>query len=390
VTVSANVVDYDQVTGTYVSGLNTQLRGFRGGARFLEHWVHDPDPVKSIINMIEAAATDGLADVTVVLGARTRAAVEMARLDKLAAGLGQVAKEEREGGLALTVRFTRAATTVAGLGAEARDRARRAREARDARLRAQAQAAARRAPAGGLHPIYRDAVARILAGPLAHEGTAEAAPGLERLEASREGFTLTVLVDPATHRVRSARHRGALKDARALLEALCAIMEDKPLLECADHAVIRLEHRLRDRTRPRPVDGIVAPESVDPVFAPLNGAVRELLAEYRRRTGYAEVENRFDPEPGTAWKALSPEQRVARLQAALDELVVERGLKRGDVVCTRLDRGTRATIEFRAELPAQKKAVMMMDLERGLKDTVEPVLHLYQEEMHDKNKIRRL
>jgi hypothetical protein len=32
----------------------------------------------------------------------------------------------------------------------------------------------------------------------------------------------------------------------------------------------------------------------------------------------------------------------------------------------------------------------MMDLERGLKDRVEPMLHLYQAEMHDKNKIRRL
>ena len=60
------------------------------------------------------------------------------------------------------------------------------------------------------------------------------------------------------------------------------------------------------------------------------------------------------------------------------------------MVCTRLDRSTRATIEFRAELPAKQKALMMMELERGLKDTVEPVLHLYQEEMHDKNKIRRL
>ena len=389
-TISANVVDYDQVTGTYVSGLSTQLRGFRGGTRFLEHWVHDPDPVKSIVNMIEAAETDGLADVTVVIGAPTQAAVDMARLDKLAAELGQVAKEEREDGLALTVRFTRAATTVAGLGAEARDRARRAREARDARLRVQAQAAVRRAPADGLHPIYRDAVARILGAPLAHEGPSEAAPGLALLEAARDGWVLTALVDPATHRVRAARHRGARKDTRALLEALCAIMADKPLLECADHAVIRLEHRLRDRAHPRPVAGIVTPESVDPVFAPLTAAVRELLAEYRRRTGYAETENRFDPEPGAAWKALSPEQRLARLQAALDELVAARGLKRGDVVCTRVDLRSRATVEFRAELPAQKKASMMMDLERGLKDTVEPELHLYQEEMHDKNKIRRL
>ncbi len=389
-TISANLVDYDQVTGTYESGLNTQLRGFRGGARFLEHWVHDPDPVKSIVNMIEAAETDGLADVTVVLGARTQAAVDMARLDKLAGELGQVAKEEREGGLALTVRFTRAAAVAPGLGAEARDRARRAREARDARLRAQAQAVARGAPTDGLHPIYRGAVAEILAGPMSHEGTADATPGLERLETERDGWVLGALVDPATHRVRAARHRGARKNTRALLEGFCAIMEDKPLLECADHAVIRLEHRLRDRAGPRPVAGIVTPESVEPAFGPLTAAVRDLLAEYRRRTGYAEADNRFDPEPSPDWKALIPEQRMARIQAALDELVAQRGLKSGDVVCTRLDRSTRATVEFRAELPAQKKALMMMSLERGLKDTLEGTIHLYQEEMHDKNKIRRL
>ncbi len=389
-TISANVVDYDQVTGTYESGLNTQLRGFRGGARFLEHWVHDPDPVKSIVNMIEAAETDGLSDVTVVLGPRTQTALDVARLDKLAGALGQVAKEAREGGLALTVRFTRAAAVAPGLGAEARDRARRAREARDARLSAQALTVARRAPAAGLHPIYRDAVAQILAGLLTREGTVDAAPGLERLEAARDGWVLGALVDPATHRVRAARHRGARKDTRALLEALCAIMEDKPLIECADHAVIRLEHRLRDRSSPRPVAGIVTPESVEPAFVPLTVAVRDLLAEYRRRSGYPETENRFDPEPSADWKALTQDQRLGRIQATLDELIARRGLRSGDVVCTRLDRNTRATVEFRAELPVQGKATLMMALERGLKDSVEGAIHLYQEEMHDKNKIRRL
>ena len=159
-TISANVVDYDQVTAGYESGLNTQLRGFRGGARFLEHWVHDPDPVKSIVNMIEAAGTAGLPDVTVILGAGTQAAVDMARLDKLAAELGQVAKEERTGGLALSVRFTRAAAATPGLGAEARDRARQAREARDRRLAEQARSVVPPAPHDGLHPIYRAAVAR--------------------------------------------------------------------------------------------------------------------------------------------------------------------------------------------------------------------------------------
>jgi hypothetical protein len=388
-TISTNTVDYDQVTATYESGLNTQLRGFRGGARFLEHWVHDPDPVKSIVNMIEAAETAGLADVTVVLGARTQAAVEMARLDKLAAELGQVAKEERAGGLALTVRFTRAAPATPGLGAEARDRARRAREARDARLRAQARAVAPRPAADGLHPVYREAVARILAAPLAHEGAAQAGPGL-RLEAERAGWILSVLIDADTHRVQVARHRGARADTRALLEGLCAIMAGTPLLECADHAVIRLEHRLRDRARPRPVAGVVTPASVEPAFAPLSAAVRELLAQYRRRTGYRETDNRFDPEPAPAWQALGPEQRVARLRAGLDALAAGYGLRPGDVVCTRIDRATRATVAFRAALPAHQKARLMMALERGLKDTVEGTIHLYQEEMHDKNKIRRL
>lgn len=389
-TISANVVDYDQVTAGYESGLNTQLRGFRGGARFLEHWVHDPDPVKSIVNMIEAAGTAGLPDVTVILGAGTQAAVDMARLDKLAAELGQVAKEERTGGLALSVRFTRAAAATPGLGAEARDRARQAREARDRRLAAQARTAAPAASHDGLHPIYRAAVARILAAPLAHEGTPSASPRLARLEARRDGWVLSALVDPATHRVREARHRGARAETSALLDALCATLVGKPLLECADHAVIRLEHALRDRTCPRPVAGVVTPESVEPAFAPLTAAVRDLLAEYRRHSGFGETDNRFEPEPAAAWKALGAEARVARVQAALDALAPGHGLTAGDVVCARLDRSTRVTVLFRVELPAARKAGLLMALERGLKDTVEPVLHLYQEEMHDKNKIRRL
>ena len=388
--VSANLVDYDQVTRGYETGLNTQLRGFRGGARFLAHWVHDPDPVKSIVNMIEAAETTGLADVTVVLGAHTHGALDMVRLDKLAAELGQVTKEEREGGLALTVRFARAATRVAGLGAQARDRARRAREARDARLSAQAETVTRRVPSAGLHPIYRDAVARILAAPIGHEGTVDVTPGLEGLQAGRDGWILSALIDPGTHHVRAARHRGARDSTRALLEGLCAIMEDTPLLECADHAVIRLEHRLRDRAQPRPVPGVVTPESVEPAFAPLTAAVRDLLAEYRCRTQYAETDNRFEREPSPAWTALSQEQRVARVRASLDELAVRHGLKPGDLVCTRLDRSTRATIELRVELPAHQKALLMMALERGLKEALEGTIHLYQEEMRDRNKIRRL
>jgi hypothetical protein len=123
---------------------------------------------------------------------------------------------------------------------------------------------------------------------------------------------------------------------------------------------------------------------------PLVAAVRDLLSEYRRRTGYTSTENRFDPEASTGWKALTQDQRLDRIQAALDAIGAQRGLKPGDVLCTRLDRSTRATVELHADLPASEKAQLILALERGLKDSVERTIHLYQEEMHDKNKIRRL
>jgi hypothetical protein len=129
---------------------------------------------------------------------------------------------------------------------------------------------------------------------------------------------------------------------------------------------------------------------VEPAFAPLTAAVRDLLAEYRRRTRYAETDNRFEPEPSPAWTALSQEQRMARIRESLDGLAVRHGLKPGDFVCTRLDRSTRATIELRVELPAHQKALLMMALEGGLKEALEGTIHLYQEEMRDRNKIRRL
>ena len=78
------------------------------------------------------------------------------------------------------------------------------------------------------------------------------------------------------------------------------------------------------------------------------------------------------------------------VRASLDELAVRHGLKPGDLVCTRLDRSARATIEFGVELPAHQKALLMMALERDLKEALEGTIHLYQEEMRDRNKIRRL
>jgi len=51
---------YEQLIKDFEESLLTQLRGHNNEAGFLEIWVPDPEPRKSIVNMTEAAEIYGL------------------------------------------------------------------------------------------------------------------------------------------------------------------------------------------------------------------------------------------------------------------------------------------------------------------------------------------
>jgi hypothetical protein len=386
-------VEYDQLVARYQASLTTTLRGFRGGASFLEGWVPDPRPDKGILNLIEAAAVAGLPAVTVGIDRETLAALSLPELAASARALGEATVEPRDGaGAVLRVAFAprdRAAVAATELQDRA-ERGRRAREARLSRERARASAAdAAAAPPPPFEAVYGEGVRRIAATPFTHEGALEPAAGVVLVTAARGSVALEAHVDPACHFVRAARHRGADSDAwRGLLEGLCRAIENTPLLDAAYHAVIRLEASLRDR-RPRPVAGIVTPESVAPEFRAVAALLHDLLADYRRRTGYADVDSRWEPEAAPAWVALPQDGRVARLQAAIDEIGPRHGLAAGDVRCLRLERLTRVTLALPPDLTPARKAALLLALEADLKAGLEPTLHVYQEEMHDRNKLRR-
>jgi hypothetical protein len=232
-------------------------------------------------------------------------------------------------------------------------------------------------------------VERLAAAP-EHEGTLDEAPGTALAAATRDGVVLAARIDPATHVVREARHRGAGGDERALLEGLCAGIEGKPILEAAYHGVVRLEAALRDPGSARPVAGVVTPEGVAPAFRSLVELVHALLADYRQRTGFDERDSRWEPEPAPAWRALTHGERLERLQRTLDEAAPGLGLAPGELRCLRLEKNVRVTIEVPEALPPAGKAKLMMTVEALLKRRLEPTLHLYQEEMRDRHKLRRL
>ena len=243
-----------------------------------------------------------------------------------------------------------------------------------------------------IHAAYQDRLAKAIESPM-HAGALAPEAGLELVQVTSEGVTLTALVDPATHTVRRAAYSGTLTTVqRGLLETLCHIMAGRPMLECSDHAAIYLEHGLRDPSHPRPVSGIVTPNNADPVFQLPHKLVRALAQTYWNATGSSGPggENFFDPPASPAWRALSPEERLQRVQRALVDIRATLQLPDTAIASVTVEGVTRVFLDLAVDMPSAAKGALLMTLEAQLKARVEDKLHVYMIERKDLNKIRRL
>lgn len=59
------VLNYDELTADFNNKLVTQLRGHSSINEYLESWVPDEDPVKSVLNMVESAILGGATDMCI-------------------------------------------------------------------------------------------------------------------------------------------------------------------------------------------------------------------------------------------------------------------------------------------------------------------------------------
>jgi hypothetical protein len=162
-------------------------------------------------------------------------------------------------------------------------------------------------------------------------------------------------------------------------------MEGRPILECSDHAMIYVEHELRDGSLPAPVRGIVTPENADPIFSLPTYLVREVLAGYRRRTGFDSTANLYDVPPSAEWLALTERERVARIQAA-----IARHLLGGGIEVVRTEGAKRVAVRCGNGLSSVPIATRLIDIEDYVHAEVEPTLELEAEPRPDANRIRRI
>lgn len=89
-------IRYEEIASGYEEGLRTQLRRFRPAHEFLETWVHDTDPAKSILSMVEAAQMGGIDRLEVLIGESTAKGIDLAQLKALTDKVGR-AEIAREG-----------------------------------------------------------------------------------------------------------------------------------------------------------------------------------------------------------------------------------------------------------------------------------------------------
>ena len=96
--------DFEELTADFNRKLVTQLRNHGADSEFLETWVPDEDPIKSIVNMAEAALSAGCDDVIIRFAESTMNDGQRRSLLAAMADLGSSRLDAAPGGFKLAVR----------------------------------------------------------------------------------------------------------------------------------------------------------------------------------------------------------------------------------------------------------------------------------------------
>jgi len=357
-----DILEYEELVQAFENSLLHQLRGHNAAVAYLESWVPDEDPVRSMLNMLEAVEDAGQTSYCISFARETLGERRLADLTECAEEFGLASLTDSDGRVVLRV-------TQIGLGRQFRR----------------------------VHPAYRATLrARISAMKHAIDGPTANSADAEVVVAEADDFRVVALVDRQTHQIVMAQHSGPDEAlARIVLDYLCDVLVGTTVQEAADHAGHHLMTRLAGGDLARPVAGIALPQNADPVFARPNVLARQLLTRYRAQTGYTDTENMFVSAPSDRWLAQDRVTKKAEIRAALERIGAELGYASDALRLARIEtnlhrQDVRVVIEFSPDVQTDAKPDMVRALERRLKREVEPLLELYCEEIKDKNRIRRL
>ena len=96
-------LNYEVLVRAFEDALVTKLRGHGAEADYLEMWVPDEDPVKSILNMVEAAEAYGRDDIAIEVSADTLTDTQVNELLSVLSDIGSARVTAQAGGRLIEV-----------------------------------------------------------------------------------------------------------------------------------------------------------------------------------------------------------------------------------------------------------------------------------------------
>lgn len=234
-----------------------------------------------------------------------------------------------------------------------------------------------------VHPVYKKALDATH--PLRHRGKLRAPKDGEIRLQTEEGTTSLGIVVSPEGRVIEASHGGTLGMLAVLYDRLCDILLERPLQEGAEHATIKLEQQLRDPEIPHPIRGLITPENADPIFAVPLRLVRDLYDQYRVKTGTPRQWNDWEDPPSSEWSDWTDEEKISSVARVLQHGIEELKLAIPRLDVLQIKNGKRVVLAHSIASTHPAFGHCLMQLERRLKDRLEPHLELVLESLEDKN-----
>ena len=96
-------LNYELLVRAFEESLVTKLRGHGAEADYLEMWVPDDDPVKSLLNMVEAAEAYGRDEIAIEVSAETLSDDRVNELLAVLRDIGRPRIADRDGGRLIEV-----------------------------------------------------------------------------------------------------------------------------------------------------------------------------------------------------------------------------------------------------------------------------------------------
>lgn len=353
--IKTNPINLDHILESYDDFLAGTARGVDYSAEFLGIWAPGSDVIESLYNMAVAAVDWGEPQLAVSVSAAALADTDRVELEGILSRFGTLSVDEEP---------ERICFVIENLAPEGKE-------------------------ASSVDPAYVESITRY-AEIQRHDHLPVPASQQKSLVVEDGEVRFGITLNGMSDRILEAGYeRAGGTVEKGILEAFASLIEGSPLQDASEYGVIRLEAKLRGVEAPRPVPGIVIAAAAEPAFELPQRLIRKIFADHMQQRSGDRDTNFYSTPPGEEWRDKSDEERTAVLKDAISDYLEDGPYAGHKLAVLEIQGGFRVTCQYSQDVPHGIKGELLLNLEKHLRQEVEPTIELFLVGLEDANVIRQ-